>query len=247
MDLITQLQGWLGRARAASSGQPRRRLDRAEREALLASLAGDRPGARWLAAEALAADPGPAGVQALAAALSDPDPILRWEAAAALARSGSPAARSALLAAVAAAHPVAQAAAADTLGLMPAEPETLAALAVALASRHAQVRQSAAEALARLAARPAPKGAPAPGAESVPALLELLQADPAPMVRRAAALALGRIGDPAARDALEACQIDPRQRSLVREAAAVALTRLPAPAPPARESQAGERVGPEAS
>lgn len=239
MDLTTRLQGWLARVRSSGRGQPRRHIDRAEREALLTSLASDRPGARWLAAEALAVDPGAAGVRALAAALSDSDPILRWEAAAALARSDSAPARQALLAALSTPHPAAQAVAADTLGLMPAEPETLAALNAALTSPHAPVRQSAAEALARLAARPASKEASMPGSESAPALLALLESDPAPLVRRAAALALGRIGDPMAREALVACQANRGEAALVREAAAVALARLRALAP-AQEPPAGE-------
>lgn len=228
LKLIDRLQGWLI---ALRSPQPSAgKLSHGEQEALVQQLAGDRPAERWLAAEALCgSNLSAAALRGLTAVLSSDDPMLRWEAAAALGRSGSVAARKALLDALAATDPRTQAAAADGLGLWPAEPETLAALTAALASPHAAVRQSAAEALARLAARPAGEEAPAPGQESVPPLLDLLQSDPEVAVRRAAALALGRIGDPAAAEALAACEADPQEDTLVREAAAVALTRLRAP------------------
>ena len=108
----------------------------------------------------------------------------------------------------------------------PASPDTLAALLGALASDSATVRQSAAEALARLAAQPAAEGVPSSGPETAAALLDLLQSDDAPLVRRAAALALGHLGDPVARDALEASQADGREDPLVRKAAGEALGRL---------------------
>ena len=120
----------------------------------------------------------------------------------------------------------AQAAAVDALGTMAASPDTLAALLGALENRSALVRQSAAEALTRLAAQPAIDGVPSPGPEAAAALLDLLQSDDAPLVRRAAALALGHLGDPAARDALEASQTDSYEDPLVRDAAGEALGRL---------------------
>lgn len=233
MNLIDRLQGWLThltvlRPARHSAGK----LNDSEQQAHLQQLASDRPADRWLAAEALGVSNLTASARhALQASLSHADPILRWEAAAALARGGSAPARIALFEALATGDPAVQSAAADALGLSPAEPEILAALAAALASRHPAVRQSAAEALARLAAQPRDEDALAPGLESVPALLGLLESDPAPMVRRAAALALGRIGDSSAREPLAARQADSREESMVRTAAAVALTRLRVPAP----------------
>jgi HEAT repeat protein len=239
LNIIDRLQGWLAALRSQQQGAEK--LSHSEQEALVQQLASDRPAERWLAAEALAASNLTAAARhALTAALTSVDPILCWEASAALARGGSPAARYALLEALAAADPALQATAADALGLWPAEPETLVALTSALASQHAIVRQSAAEALARIAAQPVADDAPAPGQESVPALLDLLEADLAAMVRRAAALALGRIGDPATREPLEARQDDPSENRLVREAATVALTRLRAVVPePAMQNAPG--------
>jgi HEAT repeat protein len=150
-------------------------------------------------------------------------------AAHALAQIGTPAAQTALLEAAATGSGAAQAAAIDALSELPVSPELVTALLGTLASRSAAVRQGAAEAVARLAAQPAAEGAPALGAETLAALLALLQSDDAPLVRRAAALALGRIGDPSARDALEASQADAREDPLVRQAAGEALARLRQP------------------
>ena len=128
--------------------------------------------------------------------------------------------------AVATGSATAQVAAIDALGALPASPELLAALLGALASDGATVRQSAAEALARQAAQPTVDGAPSSGPETAAALLDLLQSDDALLVRRAAALALGHLGDPVARDALEASQADSHEDRLVRKAAGEAVDRL---------------------
>lgn len=227
LELKKTLQSWLGQL------TPARRIDPQERERLLAMMQSARQSDRWRAAGGLSAgDPGQEGVAALASVLHDPDPILRWEAAEALARIDTSAAQGALLEALLEGKPEAQAVAADALGNLPATPHTLAALLAALSNRQEGVRQSAAEALARLAARPAPEDAPRPGPELQPVLADLLASDKDPMVRRAAALALGRLGDPGARQVLEARQSDPRENSLVRQAANEALGRLHEPPPP---------------
>lgn len=229
------MQGWLARV------TPAEKMNHQDRATLLASLQGSERGDRWRAAEALGeADPGREGIAALAAVLSSADPILCWEAAHALAQIGTPAAETALLEAVAAGNVAAQVAAIDALGALPARPESLAALLSALESDRAGVRQSAAEAVARLSAQPAADGAPAPGAETVSVLVGLLQTDDAPLVRRAAALALGRIGDPEARDALEAAAGEPGADPVVRQAAEEALTRLHQPEPAIKTASAVE-------
>lgn len=239
LDVIKSVQSWLDRL------IPTARVEGVGRAELLAQLASPHPAARWRAATALGSvDPGAEGVDALAAALADPDPILRWEAAATLARIGSPAARSALLAVAAGGGDVSgQAVAVDGLGQLPPDPEIVAVLQAALKSRRAPVRQSAAEALAHVAARSAAKqeggGArasrtgtdeapsePLPGADSVPALARMLQSDGDPMVRRAAALALGHYGDVTVQAALEGRLKDRRENPLVRKTAEQALARL---------------------
>lgn len=197
-----------------------------QRQELLAALHSDRAADRWLAAEALAEnDPGREGVTALAALLGDPDPLLRSEAGRALGQIGGKAARLALLNAVDSGALLAQAAAADGLGLLPATAESVTALAGLLESSDAVVRQSAAEALARLDPPPPARD----GSSSAPAiraaLLGLL-ADDAVMVRRAAALALGRWGAADADSLLLAQRDDEREDGRVREAAALALGRL---------------------
>ena len=221
MDWKKKMQGWLARI------TPAEKMNQRDRAALLTSLEGSDTGERWRAAEALgAADPGREGVAALSAVLSSADLILCWEAAHALAQIRTPAAEAALLNAVFTGNVGAQAAAIDALGTMAASPDTLAALLGALENRSASVRQSAAEALARMAAQPAAEGVPYPDAEAAAVLLGLLQSDDDPLVRRAAALALGHLGDPAARDTLEASQADGREDPLVRKAAGEALGRL---------------------
>ena len=72
---------------------------------------------------------------------------------------------------------------------------------------------------------------PSSGPETAAALVELLQSDKAPLVRRAAALALGHLGDPVVRDALEASQANGHEDPLVRKAAGEALGRLRRPEP----------------
>lgn len=235
MDLKKTLQQWWQRV------APAPRLDRSDRDGTIAQLESARLGDRWRAAERLGAgDPGRAGVAALTTALRDADPILRWEAAQALARTGVAAGHQALLDALASDDPALQAVAADGLGRLstvPPPPAVVTALAAALQSPSPAVRQSAAEALAQLAARPVSAKASAPTWEIAPvsALVEVVQSEPAPLVRRAAALALGHLGAPEARPVLEACQADPREEPLVREAAAVALTRLRPPESPGDE------------
>ena len=221
MDWKKKVQGWLIRV------TPAEKMDHADRAALLISLEGSDRANRWRAAQELGvADPGREGLAALGAVLSSGDPILCWEAAHSLAHVGTPAAETALLEAVSAGSASAQAAAIDALGALPASPELLAALLGTLASDSATVRQSAAEAFARLAAQPAAEGVPSPGLETAVALLDLLQSDDSLLVRRAAALALGYLGDPVARDALEASQANGHEDPLVRRAAGEALGRL---------------------
>lgn len=199
--------------------QPRLRAGRRDVAALLSELQGERPAERWRAAQTLASSKiGPEEVAALAAALADPDPILRWQAGAALAASGTPAGRAALLSALASDDPTRQMAAADALRLLPADPEVGAALLAALDGSQGLLRQSLVEALAAH-----------PLAEALPVLRVLLERDESWQVRRAAAVALGRLGDPAARDTLTACAQNDAEHPLVREAAEQALRRLPEP------------------
>ena len=238
-ELWTRFTVWLARLRTGGAGGGR--LVGVERDTLVNSLNNGRPAQRWLAAEALGeGDPGRDGVHALIEALGSDDPILRAEAGNALAHNNGRAVRGALLETAAANDPVMQAAAADALGQMPADEATAAALQAMLDSPHAVVRQSAAEALAHMGWPPLHKSAE-PRPDPAPRLLALLAGDPDLMVRRAAALALGKLGDPAARDALVACQDDPTEDRRVREAAALAVTRLPAmhPADPPKEVALG--------
>ncbi len=224
-ELWTRFMVWLARLRTGGGGGGR--LAGVERDALVSSLNNGRPAQRWLAAEALGeGDPGRDGVHALIEALGSDDPILRAEAGNALAHNNGRTVRGALLETAAADNPVMQAAAADALGQMPADEATAAALQAMLDSPHAVVRQSAAEALAHMGWPPLHKSAE-PRPDPAPRLLALLAGDPDPMVRRAAALALGKLGDPAAREALVACQDDPVEDWRVRESAALAVIRLP--------------------
>ncbi|MEZ4767532.1 MAG: HEAT repeat domain-containing protein [Caldilineales bacterium] len=201
---------------------------------MVSLLAKGSTGERWLAAEALGeGDPGRSGVTALAAALGSDDPILRSEAGNALARIGGRTVRGALLESAAADNPNAQAAAADALGKLPADEAVVTVLQAMLDGPNAVVRQSAAEALARAGWPPRKPSEPRP--DPTPRLLGLLAEDPGPMVRRAAALALGRLGDPAAEEALVACQEDRAEDWRVREAAALAVSRL-------HQSQAPDRI-----
>lgn len=213
--------------RGAGAGAERpSTLSGEQREDLVRLLNEGRPGQQWLAAEALGeADPGRAGLAALQAALASGDPILRQEAADALAHAGARRARPLLLESASGGVPAAQAAAADALGRLPADDESALALLALLDSDHAAVRQSAAEALARTglpASRPRGPLLPDPA----PRLLQMLAGDPDPMARRAAALALGKLGDARARPALLARQADPDEDWRVRETAALAVTRL---------------------
>ena len=232
MPILQTLQDLLQRLTPTSGVGPKLTPD--QRQELLAALHSDRPAQRWLAAEALAeGDPGREGVAALASLLSDPDPLLRSEAARALGQIGGKAARQALLNAAATGDALTQAAAADGLGLLPATPESVAALAGLLASQDAAVRQSACEALARIDPLPPARD----GSSATPAIQEALLtllSDDAPLVRRAAALALGRWGDAEADTALVAQRDDDREDARVREAAAQALGRPRRTEPPQR-------------
>lgn len=237
MPILKNLQSWLQRLTPQPSAGPKLNAD--QRKDLLAALSSERAADRWLAAEALAeGDPGREGVAALAGLLGDPDPLLRSEAARGLGQIGGKAARQALLDAAASGNALVSAAAADGLGALPATAETIAALAGLLDSRDAAVRQSAAEALARLDPPPPARDGSSPAPAIQAALLTLLAGDAAPMVRRAAALALGRWGDAGAAAALSAARDDDREDGRVRAAAALALDRprRPAPAPPPGEA-----------
>lgn len=230
MPILNNLRSWLQRLTPETSAGPKLNPD--QRKALLAALHSDRAADRWLAAEALAeGGPGRDGVAALADLLGDPDPLLRSEAARGLGQIGGKAARQALLDAAASGNALAQAVAADGLGVLPATPETAAALAGLLASRDAAVRQSAAEALARLDPPPPARDGSSPAPAIQATLLTLLASDHAPMVRRAAALALGRWGDGGAATALTTARDDDREDARVRDAAALALGRPRRPAP----------------
>lgn len=229
-DRLTQLWAhflaWLAGLKTSGAGSGGK-LSGVQQDDLVTLLNKGRPGQRWLAAEALGETaPGRNSVTALAGALASDDPILQAEAGAALANIGGRTARGALLEAAAAGSPAAQAVVADALGQMPADEATASLLQTLLGSPDAVVRQSAAEALARTGWPPLHKSdetRPDPG----PRLLELLTGDPDPLVRRAAALALGKLGDPAARDVLAARQDDDGEDWRVRDAAALALSRLP--------------------
>jgi hypothetical protein len=87
------------------------------------------------------------------------------------------------------------------------------------------VRQSAAEALARLDPPPPARDGSSPAPAIQATLLTLLAGDDAAMVRRAAALALGRWGNASVDSALVAIQDDEAEDRRVREAAALALRR----------------------
>lgn len=225
MAILNKLQSWFQRLTPeATSGS---KLDPEQRKTLLAALASSRTADRWLAAEALAeGDPGREGVTALAALLGDPDSLLRSEAARALGKIGGKAARQALLDAVGSGDSLAQTAAADGLGLLPATAESVMALAGLLQSNDAMVRQSAAEALARLDPPPPAKDGYSPAPAIQATLLELLSDDEVVMVRRAAALALARWGDTSIDAALTARRDDEAEDARVREAAALALSRV---------------------
>jgi hypothetical protein len=92
-------------------------------------------------------------------------------------------------------------------------PAGLAPLLDALTHRHGQVRSAALLALAELGDRLA-----------APAVAERLARDDSSMVREAAAQALGRLGGPAAMQALEAALSDPKAK--VRKAASASLEQL---------------------
>ncbi len=223
--MLQTVQNWLKRFNA--EGQPsRRRLEPDERQALLAELQGERPAARWQAATALAQfDPGYEAVAALAALLNNPDPLLRSEAALSLGRIGTETALQALLKAAVSNNPVMQAAAADGFGVMPTSEDTVEALLSLLLNRDADVRQSAAEALGRMTPPTAAQNSLViPSVQ--PTLLKLLGSDQSLMVRRGAALALGKWGDAASQAVLAAQQANPREDWRVREAAAAALRRM---------------------
>lgn len=224
--MLQTLQNWLKRFNAEGQS-PRRRLEPDERQALLAELQGERPAARWQAASALAqSDPGYEGVAALAALLNNPDPLLRSEAALSLGRIGTEAALQALLKAASSNNPVTQASAADGFGVMPTSADTVEALLSLLLNRDADVRQSAAEALGRMTPLTAAQASSLAIPSVQPTLLKLLGSDQSLMVRRAAALALGKWGDAASQSVLAAQQANPREDWRVREAAAAALRRM---------------------
>lgn len=236
MPILKNLQSWLQRLTPEIGAGPKLNAD--QRSDLLAALHSGRAADRWLAAEALAeGDPGREGVAALAELLGDPDPLLRSEAARGLGQIGGKAARQALLAAAAAGDALTQAAAADGLGALPTTHESVAALAGLLASPDAAVRQSAGEALARLDPLPPAKDGSSDAPAVQAALLPLLT-DDAVMVRRAAALALGRWGHDQVEPALTACRDDEAEDPRVRQAAASALER-PRKQPPASQPREG--------
>lgn len=224
--MLQTLQNWLKRFH--SEGQPaRRRLEATERQALLAELGSERTAARWQAATALAqSDPGYEGVAALAALLNNPDPLLRSEAAFSLGRIGTETALQALLKAASSNDPIIQAAAADGLGITPTSGDAIEALLSLLLHREAGVRQSAAEALARMTPPIAAQASSLAIPTVQPTLLKLLGSDKSPMVRRAAALALGKWGDASSQAVLAAQRANPQEDWRVREAAAAALRRM---------------------
>ena len=180
----------------------------------MTSLEGSDTGDRWRAAQALgAADPGRERLAALSAVLSSADPILLWKAAQALAQIRTPAAQEALLDAVATGNPGARAAAIDALGTIASQSRYLGRLAGCAREPQRIGASERSRSLSPVGGPATSEGAPSPGPETAAALLDLLQSDDAPLVRRAATLALGHLGDPVARDVLEASQADGRGES----------------------------------
>ena len=228
--MIQTIQTWFHRL--AAGGSTKYKLNEVERQALLLDLAAEQPGRRLRAMQTLAnADIRNEEIAALAQLLTAANPVVRSEAALTLARSATPEARSALLAATASIKPLAQAAAADALAILPTEEDSIEALIALLLSRDGVVRQSAGEALARMTPLPAHKDG-SPSAPNVQVtLVKLLSSDKAPMVRRAAALALGKWGNQEAESLLIAHRDDEREDWRVREAAGVALAAMAAHLP----------------
>jgi len=222
--MIQTIQTWFKRLAAADTAT--RKLDTAQRQRLLADLTNANTARCLHAMQTLVeAGAGREEIAALVNLLDAADPMVRSEAALTLAALNTSATRTALLEAATASKPVVQAAAADGLGAMPTRDDSVEALLALLLSRDSVVRQSAGEALARMAPLPAAKdGTPAAPHVQV-TLLKLLNSDKNPMVRRAAALGLGKWGDAEVEKALTAHRDDAREDWRVREAAAAALTR----------------------
>jgi len=162
--------------------------------------------------------------------LGDPDPLVREEAARTLGRIGADDAVDPLVGHLRDADSTIRPEAAQALGQL-GDPRAVPALREGLADPLPEVRSACAEALDRID-RPRP---PEPAlrtlrtldadavADQVPDILAHL-ADPDPLVREEAALALGRAGSPDAVDALVRCLRDPA--STIRPEAAQALGQI---------------------
>lgn len=146
-------------------------------------------------------------VSDLGNALDDEHPFVRWLAGVALARSGREQSLAVLKSSLQTGAPRRQAAAADALAYNPRfDPDLLLA---ALSSRESLVRQSAVETLARHRCQ-----------SCVSRFIELLD-DESIWVRRAAAGALGHVGDSRVVEPLQDCLND--ESPLVRRSAAYGL------------------------
>lgn len=178
---------------------------------LIAALMDPSEDVRWAAAMALGQVGDSSAVEPLVTRLGDSSDDVRWAAAMSLGNLGHPASVPALAEALSDKHEGVRVVAAKALGDI-ADEGAIAPLIAGLSDAHLGVRFGCAEALGRI------------GPAALPAVTEQLSAQSSE-TRRAAAAALGHIGDTSARPELESLlgtDTDPS----VRSAAAEALGRL---------------------